>query len=120
MDLKERRAKFCYEAARLHAMLLECPVVPKPWEERESDFKTQFIELVDDLCLGKRAFKDFEEAHDSWVRKYASMGWVFGKEYDPDKKTHPDLVPYEDLDPKEKVKDEVFLRLVSIAKECIW
>ena len=120
MDLKERRARFCYEAARLHAVMLECPVIPKPWDDRDPDFRRQLVELVDDLCSGRRSFRDFKEAHDSWVQKYEEMGWVFGREYNPEEKTHPDLVPYEALDPKEKVKDEVFLRLVSIAKECIW
>lgn len=120
MDLKERRAIFVYEAARLHAMLLGCPVVPKPWEEREEEFKRQLITLVDDLVMGRKEFSDSKVAHESWVRKYEEMGWIFGKEFNPEKKTHPDLVPYEALDPKEKVKDEVFLRLVSIAKECMW
>ena len=32
----------------------------------------------------------------------------------------PDLVSYGKLDPKEKIKEEVFLRLVGIAKDCIW
>jgi len=28
-DLKESRARFVYEGARLHAIQLECPVIPK-------------------------------------------------------------------------------------------
>jgi len=119
-DLKESRARFVYEGARLHAIQLECPVIPKAWEEREEEFTTQFVELIDDLCSGKREFQDFEEAHDSWTKKYLEMGWVYGKEYDPENKVHPDIVPYNELDLKEKVKDEVFLRLVEIARDCIW
>ena len=114
------RALFVYEAARLHAEMLACPVVPAPWPEREADFQEQFIELIGDLCSGARDFQDFEEAHDSWMAKYFEMGWVYGPDYDPDNRVHPDLVPYDELDPKEKVKDEVFVRLVEIAKDCIW
>ena len=120
MDLKERRAIFVYEGARLHATFLRCPVIPDKWENREDDFKGQFIELIEDLCSGKRTFQDPEIAHDSWVEKYLEMGWKFGEKYDPENRIHPDIVPYDELNPKEKVKDEVFLRLVGIAKDCIW
>lgn len=115
-----RRAIFVYEGARLHARMLNCPIIPKPWNEREGEFKSQFIELVDDLITGKRAFSDPKTAHDSWMKKYEEMGWIFGKEYDPDRKIHPDLIPYEELDPREKVKDDVFLALVNIAGKYIW
>lgn len=120
MCFKERRAIFVYEGARIHAVALNCPVIPAVWGEREADFKQQFVELIDNLCSGKRKFKDFKEAHDSWMVKYFDMGWKYGKVYDPVNRIHPDLVEYEDLDPKEKVKDEVFVRLVTIARDCIW
>ena len=119
-NLNERRATFVYEGARLHAICLQCPVIPKPWNEREQDFRTQFVELISDLCSGKRNFKDPEEAHNSWMKKYFEMGWEYGKTYNPENRTHPDLVPYDDLDPKEKIKDEVFMQLVEIARDCIW
>ena len=115
-----RRAVFVYEAARLHALQLECPIVPKAWEDREAPFREQFVELIADLASGRRQFADPEKAHDSWVDKYLEMGWTFGEQYDPDRKTHPDLVSFGKLDPKEKIKDEVFLRLVKLAADCIW
>ena len=115
-----RRARFVYEGARLHAIALECPVIPKAWGERRLEFQTQFRNLIDRLCSGEIKFQDPEEAHNSWVEKYLEMGWKYGQSYNPDTKVHPDLVPYEDLNPKEKIKDEVFMRLVSIARDCIW
>jgi len=118
--MEERRAKFVYEGARLHATQLECPVIPASWEDREEEFTSQFVGLINDLCSGKREFQDFEEAHDSWTDKYFEMGWVYGDTYDLENKIHPDMISYDKLDPKEKVKDEVFVRLVGIAQDCIW
>jgi len=119
MTYKERRAWFVYEGARVHAIALRCPVISNYWEDRSPEFKEYFVNLVSGLCLGKKG-KGFEEIHDSWRKKYLNMGWVPGEKYSPEKKTHPDLVPYQDLNLKEKVKDEVFLKLVEIAKTCIW
>ena len=119
-SVNERRAVFVYEGARLHAISLDCPVIPALWGEREECFKSQFLNLIDELCSGKKEFADFKAAHDSWMEKYFELGWKYGKKYDPETRIHPDLVPYDDLDPKEKVKDEVFVKLVEIAKECIW
>jgi len=120
MKLNEKRAIFVYEGARLHAICLGCPVIPKPWNKRSPEFRDQFINLISDLCSGKRSFDNFEEAHNSWMKKYLEMGWRYGYKYDPEKKTHPDLVPYNELDPKEKIKDTVFLVLIDIAKNYIW
>ena len=120
MNLNERRARFVYEATRLHAVALGCPVIPAKWSEREADFREQFLDLITGLCDGTRSFMNPKEAHDSWWKKYEKMGWVYGEVYDPENRVHPDMVPYEDLDPKEKVKDEVFVRMVEIARDCIW
>jgi len=120
MEKAKKKAVFVYEGARLHASLLRCPVIPARWEDREPEFRKQFITLVKDLCDGTRKFKNPKLAHDSWVQKYTEMGWKWGSEYNPEKKVHPDLVEYEELDPKEKIKDQVFLQLVEIARSCIW
>jgi len=117
-DRDYRRALFVYTAGRLAALAADAPVIPKPWTEREPAFQKQLIEVVKRQC-GKRAFKTPEEAHQAWMEEYRKMGWNYGDKYDPDKKLHPDMVPYEKLTRKERDKDEVFLALCDIARKYI-
>jgi len=119
-NITERRTIFVYEGARLHAINLGCPVIPAPWIDRENDFKMQFRDLIYQLCSGEKEFADFEIAHNSWMEKYFELGWKYGEKYDPENRIHPDLISYNELDPKEKVKDKVFVRLVNLARDCIW
>jgi hypothetical protein len=43
--------------------------------------------------------------HENWARRRMAEGWSFGPERDDRKKTHPSLVPYEDLPESEKEYD---------------
>lgn len=114
----ERRAIFVYESARLQAIAVDAPVVPELWPERDEAFRKQFIRYVDGLCSADK-FPTPEEAHDSWWRAYEEMGWVYGPERDVEKKTHPDMVPFGELEQREQDKDAVFLALVMIARDWI-
>ena len=118
-NLIERRARFIYEGARLAAQASGAPIIPAIWEEREEPFKRQFREVVERQC-GEQRSKSPEELHGSWMQSYLSMGWVYGKEYNRENKTHPDLVPYNQLGQLEKDKDAVFVALCEIARQWIY
>ena len=114
-EILDRQAEFVYNAARLAAMAAQAPVVPVPWDDREEAFRTQFLPVIERQC-GESRSKSPEELHGSWMQAYFSMGWVYGEEYDRDKKWHPDLVPYADLGELEQDKDAVFIALCEIAR----
>jgi hypothetical protein len=114
-SLDERRAVFVYEAARLHADASSSHVVPPPWHRREQAFKDQFVRTVRTMCSEDRK-TDPAELHDDWMEAYEAMGWVYGPVRDPDAKTHPDMVPFDDLHPREQAKDTVFIALTEIAR----
>ena len=116
--LLTRRAMFVYEAARLAGIAAGAPIVPAPWYEREAEFRQQFLELIDRQCGPQRSASP-EELHGSWTQAYFSMGWQYGEVYDLEAKTHPDLVPYEQLDSLERDKDAVFVALCEIARQYI-
>jgi hypothetical protein len=46
-----------------------------------------------------------EQNHENWMQMKISQGWVYGPVKDFDKKTHPDLVPFDQLPDVEKRKD---------------
>ena len=118
MTFKERRAHFVYEGARLAAIDAEAPIVPKSWDEREEPFKHQFLEVIDRQC-GEQRSKSPQELHGSWMQSYIDMGWVYGLLYNPEKKTHPDLIPYDQLEQREQDKDSIFIALCEIARQWI-
>ncbi len=53
-----------------------------------------------------------EKSHESWLEEKQRAGWVYGPEKDVDKKTHPCIVPYDELPPEQKAKDEIFVTVV--------
>ena len=116
--LTERRAIFVYEGARLAAIAAKAPIVPISWEGREQDFRDQFLQVIERQCGDQRSCSP-EELHGSWMQSYISMGWVYGEEYDREKRIHPDLVPYAQLGDLERDKDAVFVTLCDIARQWV-
>ncbi|KKN00887.1 hypothetical protein LCGC14_1133380 [marine sediment metagenome] len=118
-SLVERRARFVYDGARLAAEAAGAPVIPDWWDDREEAFCSQFRDVVDRQC-GPQRSNSPEELHGSWVQAYLDMGWVYGAEYDREKKVHPDLVPYAQLGQLGRDKDGVFIALCEIARKWIY
>ena len=116
--LVRRRAIFVYEGARIAALAAGAPIVPSKWTDREEPFKKQFIDVILRQCGPQRSTSP-EELHGGWMQAYYEMGWVYGKKYNREKKTHPDLVPYDALGQLERDKDAVFVALCEIARRWI-
>ena len=115
----ERRAEFVYNAARLAAIAAQAPVIPVPWVEREEPFRKQFLEVIERQCGPNRKTSP-RELHEDWVQAYEAMGWAHGPVYSKEKRTHPDMVPYEALGRLERDKDDVFVALCEIARQFIY
>ena len=119
MTVNERRARFVYEGARMAAQAAQAPIVPVVWEEREEDFRAQFLKVIERQCGPQRSASP-EELHGSWMQAYLLNGWVYGDVYNREKRIHPDLVPYAQLGRLERDKDAVFVALCEIARLYIY
>jgi hypothetical protein len=54
--------------------------------------------------------------HESWMEEKLSQGWVYGEVKDAEKKTHPCIVPFEELPEFQQKKDKLFSAIVDALK----
>lgn len=54
--------------------------------------------------------------HNNWSAEKVSQGWVYGDVKDAEKKTHPCLVPFEQLPLFQQKKDKLFSAIVDALK----
>ncbi len=52
-------------------------------------------------------------SHESWLAQKESDGWTYGEVKDAAAKTHPCIVPYDDLPPEQQAKDYLFKAIVG-------
>lgn len=74
----------------------------------EKKYIPQPIETIDvwlPIELGKLIEQMAKNVHEVWAESRISQGWVYGEQRDDEKKTHPCLVPYEELPEEEKEYD---------------
>jgi hypothetical protein len=50
--------------------------------------------------------------HERWMRHKLESGWRYGQLKDAEARTHPCLVPFEQLSPGQKAKDHLFVGVV--------
>jgi hypothetical protein len=55
---------------------------------------------------------DASASHDNWMKEKVDNGWVYGEVKDADKKTHPCIVPFEELPSHQQAKDRMFKAIV--------
>lgn len=55
------------------------------------------------------------DQHDNWIACKRADGWVYGKKKDEKAKTHPCMVPYNELPPAQRMKDHLFGAVVRAA-----
>ncbi len=55
-----------------------------------------------------------QESHEKWCQGKRHQGWHYGPVKDEQARTHPCLVPYADLPDGQKLKDDIFIAIVTL------
>ena len=50
--------------------------------------------------------------HDAWMAEKAAAGWTYAEVKDDEAKTHPCMVPFDQLPPEQQAKDRLFRAVV--------
>ena len=82
----------------------------KPWEEAEQWQKDSAMKGVSFAIRNPDA--PVSAQHDAWSADKVADGWIYGPVKDATAKTHPCLVPFDDLPPEQKAKDHLFKAVV--------
>lgn len=83
----------------------------KHWDEAEAWQRNSAIEGVK-FALANPNAPDSAQ-HDAWCADKVKDGWVHGDVKDPVKKTHPCLVPFDQLPLGQQAKDTLFKAVVK-------
>ena len=103
-----------------------CHEANKVWCEANGDFSQKHFEEAEgwqqDSAIDGVKFRlanpDAKEdaQHNAWMESKIKDGWVYGEVKDSEKKTHPCLVPFEELPLYQQKKDKLFSAIVDALK----
>lgn len=104
----EQIAKICHEVNRAYCAALGDFSQPT-WEDAPEWQRSSARAGVDLHTMG-----DFgpEASHISWMKQKVEEGWVYGPEKNPEAKTHPCIVPFDQLPREQQAKDFIFRAIV--------
>lgn len=116
MDKLEFIAKVRYLGWLCYQMGADLPLHDVAEDYKISDERLQSLMAGTKFVL-EHPGTTAEENHNIWMEAKAAQGYVYGDVLDVKKKTHPSMVPFEELSDVEKKKDEMDVLMVRLANE---
>lgn len=111
-EIIERCARAAHELNRAYCAFGGDHSQP-PWEDAPEWQKESVMRGVFQVLADKN--RTPSKSHEGWLAIKERDGWVYGEQKDPDKKTHPCMVPYDELPEAQKLKDTLF---VTTVRQC--
>ena len=106
-DVIEACARAAHEANRAYCLAIGDGSQPS-WDDAPEWQKSSARNGVAGALAGNTP----EQSHASWFDEKYANGWAWGEHKDPERKLHPCMVPYADLPPEQRAKDDLFLAVV--------
>lgn len=106
-------AKICHEANKAYCEN-HGDYSQKTWDEAADWQQISAMQGVR-FCIENPDAGDAGQ-HNAWMRDKIADGWVYGEEKNAEVKTHPCLVPFEELPVFQQKKDALFRAIVSALK----
>lgn len=86
----------------------------KDWNEAEQWQRDSAVKGVEFRLNNPDGGHDAQ--HNSWMQEKINDGWIYGEIKDAEKKTHPCIVPFEQLSEFQRKKDSLFCAIVDSLK----
>lgn len=102
-------AHVCHEANRAIQAITGDPAPSPPWDDAPAWQRDSAIDGVTKALSGVTP----AELHQAWCDAKVAEGWTYGDVKDPEARTHPCLLPYDQLPDHQRVKDAVFTAIVA-------
>jgi len=100
-----------HEVNRLYCALIGDKPMPT-WDDLPKSIQEGMVRGV--TIHMEHVDKDPSFFHDEWMKERLADGWTYGAEKDLEKKTHPCLLPYENLPESQRAKDVIFSSSVRL------
>ena len=91
--------------------------IPGHFDARPEEFQIGLLSAIDKHMDNYPNAQTPEESHNLWLAKHAQMGWVYGSCRNEEAKTHPCMVPYDELPNDQKLKDVLFIAFCRACAE---
>jgi len=104
----EKIARVCHEVNRAYCQALG-DFSQLSWEDAPEWQRASARMGVDLHSMGEFGP---EASHIGWMKQKVDEGWVYGEFKDPEKKTHPCIVPFDQLPREQQAKDYIFRAVV--------
>ena len=102
-------AEVCHEANRALQHIFWDPNPAPSWNETSIEIQQSVINgvsrVLENPLIGPA------DIHDEWVIYKKDQGYVYGPAKNEELRTHPNMVPWDQLPPEQRIKDRLFIAI---------